>query len=387
MKRRALANLSAGMGPATERSGGSPSESDAEPETPRSLQEQNDSTSSYENADEGTVDTFEESDDAEPTQSESRKPNESGGEDASEPLADRHERLQELFDCFVPPEYQELISPSGIEQLQLGEAVCRSLTIMFTDIRDFATMSERMYIDELLDFLHAYFAFALPAIDQNGGFVDKFIGDAVMAVFAHNDLHQQARAAVKAAIGMLHNLELMTAYGFPISNTGIGINTGRTIVGLLGTETRLEPTSIGDAVNLAARTEAACKQYGAKLIITEYTLEKLGSDQDSYRIRELDHVAVKGKDKACRLYEVLDGEPDEGVRAMKTELLDSGDWPNALKFYSEGNFEEALKAFESCLNRYPADVASALFVDRCKQLIQNNVDRQTWDGVYKLRSK
>eukprot|EP01125_Pyxidicula_operculata_P001304 TRINITY_DN1119_c0_g2_i1.p1 TRINITY_DN1119_c0_g2~~TRINITY_DN1119_c0_g2_i1.p1 ORF type:complete len:1203 (-),score=291.69 TRINITY_DN1119_c0_g2_i1:63-3671(-) len=300
-------------------------------------------------------------------------------------LKQQFNHLEKIFSCFVPREYQELIAPNGIDKLKLGDTVCKCITILFSDIRDFTAMSEVMYIDDLMNFLNTYFAFALPPIEENGGFVDKFIGDAIMCIFAAPDQTTQAVNAVNAAISMLKNLDYMPSAGFKASSTGIGINTGRTLIGVLGTETRMEPTSIGDTVNLASRTESLCKSYGARLLITEYTLEKMGSKAEDFIIRLLDHVAVKGKNKACKLYEVIDGESPD-TKHLKMLLLDN--YTTGIDLFIKGDFEQSKRYFQKCIETYRNDKPSLLYIQRCEEMLKmENFDITTWDGIYKLSSK
>jgi len=168
--------------------------------------------------------------------------------------------LQKAFNCFVPLGYQQLIAPKGMDKLQLGDTICKRITILFSDIRNFTAMSEAMDISELMNFLNTYLAFALPPLEKFEGFVDKFIGDSIMCIFTHSDLSTQAYNAIMASICMLNSLDYMNKTGFRNVHTGIGLNTGRTVIGVIGTESRMEPTAIGDSVNLASRTESLCKQ-------------------------------------------------------------------------------------------------------------------------------
>jgi len=295
------------------------------------------------------------------------------------------QKLQKIFDCFVPKQFQELIAPRGIERIKLGDTVCKSITILFSDIRDFTTMSEAMYINDLMEFLNAYLAFSLPSLEEHGGFVDKFIGDSVMCIFAQRNVCDQACSAIQASIQMLHSLDSMKHLGFRPSRTGIGINTGRTLIGILGTETRMEPTAIGDSVNLASRTESLCKKYGARLMITEHTYEKLGTKAQNYTIRFLDHVEVKGKKKACRVYEVIDAESEKEIQ-LKMAIL--ADYEKAIQDFGQANFTNALLGFQKCLQTFPKELTCEIYVERCLELLlQTDFDKNKWDGVYQLQTK
>lgn len=300
-------------------------------------------------------------------------------------LSERLAYIETLFACFVPVEFFELISPKGRDRTQLGDAVCKSVTVLFSDIRDFSSMSETMAVSELMEFLNAYLAFAMPPIQENGGFVDKFIGDSIMALFSQ-DGTQQCISAVNCAISMMSHLDTLQDNGFTQVATGIGINTGRMIIGLVGVETRMEPTVLGDAVNLASRLESLCKVYDSRVIISQYTKEKMGRSAELYTLRELDLVAVKGKKLACRIYEILEADRKESQKG-KRMLLRPGLWDNALSTYREGNWDVALGLFEQCLKIWPMDKPSKLYIERCKTAMNNGIDPRKWDSTNRLSSK
>jgi len=147
----------------------------------------------------------------------------------------------------------------------------------------------------------------------------------------------------------------------------------------------MEPTSIGDTVNLASRVESLSKVYGAKILITQFTLERLGDDADSFLIRELDYVAVKGKEKPVKIYEVVDGESIENF-AKKSRLM--APFRLGLDHFAAGKFTHALGEFEKCLSIHEGDLASRLYRDRCNELLSDSsFDPSKWDGIYKLDYK
>ncbi|KAL6061936.1 Adenylate/guanylate cyclase domain-containing protein [Balamuthia mandrillaris] len=277
-------------------------------------------------------------------------------------------QMEKILGAFIPREYQDLIAPGGVESVELGDAVCKSITIMFSDIRNFTSITERMYVNQVMEFLNTYLAFALPAIVDEGGFVDKFIGDAIMAIFAQQDGQQQAVAAVRAAVTMLLALDFRNDTGFQIVETGIGINTGKAIMGVVGTETRMEPTVLGDAVNLASRTESLCKQYGARILITEHTKEAMKEvGEEEFTIRFVDNVTVKGKSSSCKIYEVLNGDRED-VRQAKEKILPL--YNSGLALFERGDISGALAAFTECTNLCPTDIPSQLYFCRCRNKLE-----------------
>jgi class 3 adenylate cyclase len=279
---------------------------------------------------------------------------------------------------FVPPQFQELIAPGrSLSSGLIGDADLRCISIIFSDIRNFTTMTERMYVKEVMKFVNTYLAFALPAIEAYDGFVDKFLGDGIMAIFAHSDVRLQATSAIRAALKVQHDLDFMAECGFRLVETGIGINTGRTIIGFVGTETRMSPTVLGDAVNLAARTEALCKVYGARVLITQNTLSQLASPTE-FSLRLVDNVRVKGKAQPCKIYEVIDADPD-AVRAAKMNALPA--YNAAMDLVMAGKFTEALEQFHVCLKMTPDDKPTTIWTIRCENMIRAPPP-EPWDGVF-----
>jgi class 3 adenylate cyclase/WD40 repeat protein len=300
-------------------------------------------------------------------------------------MQDRLAYIESLFACFVPVQFFEMISPKGRDRSRLGDAVCKTVTVLFSDIRDFSTMSESMAVSELMEFINAYLAFAMPPIQENGGFVDKFIGDSIMALFSQ-DGTQQCISAVNCAISMMHHLDGLQDNGFTQVNTGIGINTGRMIIGLVGVETRMEPTVLGDAVNLASRLESLCKYYDSRVIISQYTRDKMGRSVELYSMRELDLVAVKGKKLACRIYEILEAERKD-VQKSKILLLKEGLWDRALHTFRDGRWESALQLFQQCQTISPNDKPTKIYISRCQENISRGVDAHQWDSTNRLATK
>lgn len=309
--------------------------------------------------------------------------------ESSKDLKKRLSATENLFRLFTAHQFFKIISPYDTDKLQLGNATCRTVTVMFSDIRDFSALSENMSVSELMEFINCYYAFAIPPILEQGGFVDKFIGDSIMCLFTQQSGAEQSIAAVNCAVNILKNLDFMKSNGFKGVETGIGINTGRTIIGLVGTETRMEPTVLGDSVNLASRLESLCKVYHSRIIITEYTKEKMGRGADLFTIRELDYVAVKGKRIACRIFEVIDGDQPD-IRENKKKIIKDGHWKEALNMYQSGDFIKAQKLFENCLKIYPFDKPSKIYIDRCKSYISeslNEVNMSEWNPIHRLENK
>jgi adenylate cyclase len=186
-----------------------------------------------------------------------------------------------------------------------GESL--TVTILFTDIRSFTSISETMTAQELVKLLNEYFTEMVTVIMEEGGVVDKYIGDAIMAVFgAPVSKPDDARRAVRAAVRMRHALaklnERLVARGAPPIKTGIGLHTGEVVAGNIGSEARMEYTVIGDAVNLASRLESSTKELGTDVLISEDTNALLDNELETKAVRE---ITVKGRAKPVIVYEVI----------------------------------------------------------------------------------
>ena len=219
---------------------------------------------------------------------------------------ERHAKLKQIeltrsYERFVPHQFLDNLQKSSILDIRLGDHVHTEMTILFSDIRGFTSLSERMTPAETFRFLNEYLAHMEPIVKKRGGFIDKFIGDAVMALFHSPD------DAVAAGLDMLQSLERFNAersiQGEPPVDIGIGINTGKLMLGIVGGSTRMEGTVISDAVNLASRIEALNKTYGTRLLISESTYNALQSN--SFHCLDLGRSVVTGKSQAVKIYEVV----------------------------------------------------------------------------------
>ncbi len=258
-------------------------------------------------------------------------------------------------------------------------------TVLFSDIRSFTTFTEELGAQATVSLLNDYFTLMVECIQDEGGMLDKFIGDAIMAVFgtplAHDD---DPDWAVRSAIEMMNalggfNRERTAAALKPI-NIGIGINTDAIVSGNIGSPKRMDYTVIGDGVNLASRLESACKQYGARILISEYTYGKLKA---TYRVREVDRVIVKGKTQPVEIFEILDYHTGETFPEI-VEVL--GHFRDGIQCYRDMRWDASLKAFGEALRLCPDDALSKIYQQRCEQL-KKDPPPTDWDGVWVMKSK
>ncbi len=270
--------------------------------------------------------------------------------------------LSKTFQKFVPYEFLKHLGKDHITDLQLGDCRKQEMTILFADMRSFTKISENMTPEETFRFINTFLGHVAPAIQQHEGFIDKFIGDAIMALF-----HRYPDDALHAGIAMLQKLELFNeerkAAGDEPVSMGIGINTGTVILGTIGGPNRMEGTVVSDAVNLAARMENMTKEYGATLLISEHTFYGLYQPQQ-FACRLTDRVQVKGKAEWVTIWEVLDGNP---VITRRAKVATLKPFEQALSLYFLEEFAEAQSLFEACATENPDDKAAQLYILRCQQ--------------------
>ncbi|WP_293155467.1 MULTISPECIES: adenylate/guanylate cyclase domain-containing protein [unclassified Microcoleus] len=274
---------------------------------------------------------------------------------------DTEVKITEATSRFVPNQFLSFLGYDSIVDVKLGDAVELEMSILFSDIRDFTTLSEQMTPKDNFKFINSYLSYMEPLIVENHGFIDKYIGDAIMALFSEG-----ADNAVKAGIAMLHTLAEYNQHRASMGDVpiqiGVGINTGSLMLGTVGGRNRMDGTVIGDAVNLAARIESLTKNYEVPLLITQQTVDGLRNPAD-YGIRVIDKVQVKGKSEWVTVYEVFDADLPF-VKAGKLGTLPV--FTEALSLYNIYNFTEAAGLFADCLRENPGDRVARIYLDRCQ---------------------
>ena len=306
-------------------------------------------------------------------------------------LGESHDQLAEhnkAFEKFVPRQFLDRIATEGVENIVLGKAEGDFITLLFSDIRSFTELSEKMSPQEVLDFLNNYLKLMNEPIHAQLGFVDKFVGDAIMAIFDLPDLTDEVEAekAIQAAIGMqealkVYNQNFRDRAFFPIS-IGIGIHSGPVIIGTVGSEERMDSTVLGDAVNLASRLEGLTKYYGSQIITSHQTLSLL-NDTSVFNRRELDRVRVKGKSETVRIFEIFDADLPE-VRELKVKTRDY--LLEGLTYREQRNWQQASRALSTALEIYPEDKAAARLLGYIEALKTAELPVD-WDGSMNLQEK
>ncbi|MDH4200035.1 MAG: adenylate/guanylate cyclase domain-containing protein [Spirochaetia bacterium] len=291
------------------------------------------------------------------------------------------ERLLKAYDHFVPHTFLKLLGKESIIDVKLGDQVQSEMSVLFSDIRSFTSLSESMSPKENFNFINAYLKRVGPLIRDNKGIIDKYIGDAVMALFPTT-----ADDAIKTAIQMQRKVveynEERARAGYRPINIGIGIHTGNLMLGTVGESERMDSTVISDAVNLASRIEGVTKIYNLRIIVSEMTIKKLKNPELFY-FRLIDKINVKGKVESISIYEIYNVDTPEIV-ANKETL--KPDYNEALQLYFSSKFKESLEKLQKINARSLEDPIVKLYIERCQTNIQNGVD-SNWSGTTTMNTK
>jgi hemerythrin len=299
------------------------------------------------------------------------------------PAGTKHKRSSDLgatlspsqlksYRRFLPHQFMKLLGKNSVSDIQLGDSIELNMTILFSDIRGFTSLSESMTPQETFEFINAYLKEMEPALFESHGFIDKYIGDGILGIFPNS-----AEDALSASLSMLKRLKgfntLRRKRGVAPIHIGIGLNTGLAMVGAVGGAHRLETTVIGDAVNLASRLQSLTKTYGVLILISEHVLYSLEAPE-LHDIRFVDRVRVKGKEQPQSVYEVFDADSPK-LRMAKRR--------------SKSIFEEALanyhcrdiKRARSLLRRHlavcPEDTVAQVYAERCARFVKTGIHEGT----------
>jgi two-component system sensor histidine kinase ChiS len=296
----------------------------------------------------------------------------------------RTAQLQELniaYQRFVPREFLKLLMKESILDVILGDQTAQQMTVMFSDIRGWTTLSEEMTAQESFNFINAFLNRVSPVITAHQGFIDNFQGDGMMALFPKSaDDGVQAAIAMHAAVSEYN--EERKKKGYQTIGIGVGLHIGDLMLGIIGHEERLQGTVVADAVNLASRLEGLTRVYGSSISISEPTLDKL-IDPDQYKHRFVDRVQVKGKKDPVSVHEIFDGDPPTVIE-LKEQTKD--EFEQGLCLYYDRKFSEASVKFNQVLEKNPEDRAARIYLKRSANYMVNGVP-DDWTGVEVLTQK
>jgi class 3 adenylate cyclase len=288
---------------------------------------------------------------------------------------DRISGMNEAYVRFVPRQFLQFLGKDNFTDIKLGDQVQKEMTILFSDIRSFTELSEEMTPKENFDFINHYLGMMEPVIRSNNGFIDKYIGDSIMALFGES-VDDAIKAAVEMRLQISKFNDERKALGKKDVNIGIGIHAGNLMLGIVGSEGRMEGTVISDAVNLASRLEGLTKIYGASIIISEDALIKL-KNPIHFQYRFLDIARVKGKRDSVYIFEVLNGE-EEGIKKLKWETRN--EFGKAVDLYRNQKFEKAAELFQEIIKKNPGDLVARLYIGRCHETLEKGLPKD-WTGV------
>lgn len=289
-------------------------------------------------------------------------------------------KLRNMFGQYVPNELVNIMNENPEHYGFEGET--KTLTVLFSDIRSFTTISEKLTVVQLKELLNQYLTPITEAIFKHRGTIDKYVGDMVMAFWgAPVEDPDHAKNAMLCALEMIAITEkLKLAFvkkGLPPVEIGIGINTGLMNVGDMGSQFRRAYTVLGNAVNLGSRLEGLSKQYGVKIVVGEESVQ----NQEGFVFRKLDRVKVKGKEQPTEIYALIGTEEETSPEIIK----EISEYEQVLEAYFSGDFKTALAQFIDLDKRYPNQKLYQLYIDRVQDLISH--PPETWDGVYEWKIK
>lgn len=285
---------------------------------------------------------------------------------------------------FVPKEFLQHLERKSLAEVQLGDHVQRDMIVFFSDIRDFTTLSEAMSPQDNFNFLNSYLKHVNPIIRARNGFIDKYIGDAIMALFP-----ESAKEALQAAL----DLQVQVAKynqgrrlaGYVAIKIGIGMHRGELILGTIGEGERMQTTVISDAVNVASRIEGLTKTLGAPLLISGTVAEALSSsDRELFKLRNLGNIKAKGKTQAVEIFEVYNHDSPELIEHKDKwmEAFNAG-----MEEFKKGMFLTAGRIFQKIAELNPEDIPAAYFRDRCTLDVVRERGPGQWDGAEKIEVK
>lgn len=295
--------------------------------------------------------------------------------------------LERTLMHFVPRDLISFLGKASLLDVELGDQVEKTMSVVFTDIRDFTSLSESMTPKQTFAMINSYLSAMNPVISSHHGIIDKYMGDAIMALFPTS-----AHDALSAALSMLARLDEYNAgrsrAGYPPIRIGIGVNTGLLMLGVIGGGNRMEGTVISHAVNLASRLQTLTKTYGTPLLISEYTLYSLAEPQ-KFAVRHLGRVKVTGKAHAESIYEVFDHDAPQ-IRVQKARSLKK--FEEALAYYHTRAVKRALPMLEDIVRDNPGDIPAKVYLKRCVDYLKTGLyegteeysDDLEWRSEYDL---
>lgn len=283
---------------------------------------------------------------------------------------------------FVPREFLQLLARKSLRDVRLGDHVERQMTVFFTDIRSFTNLSESMSPRDNFKFLASFLRNVTPIIRQAGGFVDKYLGDGVLALFPGEPAQAVLAATqVQRQIARYNHGRRMA--GYRQVRVGIGLHYGTLMLGTIGTVDQMQTTVISDVVNVASRLEGMTKTFDINVVISGAVVEALPADHP-FKLRGLGSVTAKGKTESVDVFECYDTDSDE-LAELKTSLIPQ--WDTGMAAFREGKLIRANRVFAQIAERNPDDSVATYFRDRSTLDVASQFRGKTWDGSEHLETK
>lgn len=284
-------------------------------------------------------------------------------------------RIFEIASRFVPNAFLHSLNRERITEVLLGDHTEKEVTVLFTDIRDYTPLAEAMTPEENFKFVNAFHGRMGPNIQKYQGFINQYLGDAIMTIFP-----KKPEDALKAAVDMQKQLSKYNRKrrdrGRQAIKMGIGLHTGSLIMGIIGDQNRMDAATIADTVNTASRIESLTKHYGVSILLSEESIEKI-ENSDDFHLRYLGKVQVKGKKEPVGLYECYEGDsPEIVVKKMKVQP----DFEKGLRQFFNREFAQAAATFDQVLKTNPKDHPARLFMNKSSEYLLNGVP-DDWSGV------
>ena len=290
-------------------------------------------------------------------------------------------RIHEVTKKFVPHEFIRSLGKEKLTDVKLGDQVEKIVTVLFTDIRDFTTLSEKMTPEENFKFVSSFNARLGPVIRSNNGFINQYLGDSIMAIFP-DDPGDALHAAVNMQKAVHELNEERKANDLVPIRAGIGMHTGSLIMGITGDEFRLDAATISDTVNTAARIESLTKFYKSPLLLSDDTLQYINGHHQ-FHFRHLGGVRLKGKHRLLNIIECINGFDEIQLeKKLETLLL----FNEAMNDYHEKRLENASQHFQAILTKDPDDLTVILFLEKTKKYLREGVPKN-WTGTEEMVSK
>lgn len=290
-------------------------------------------------------------------------------------------RIYEAANKFVPHEFIRSLGRKVITDVQLGDQVQKIVTVLFTDIRDYTSLSEKMTPEENFSFVNSFNERMGPIIRQHGGFINQYLGDAIMAIFPGNP-SDALNAAIKIQKAVREfNVSRVLKKKTPIK-IGVGLHTGPLIMGITGDNQRMDATTIADTVNIASRLESLTKYYKADILLSESSLTGI-ADQEAFHLRHLGRVQLKGKLEPVSIYECFNGSNENDIKRKITTLPF---FQKAMFDYLNKSFSEASEKFYQVLEIHPEDMTAKLFLGNANRYLSNGLP-ENWNGVEEIHNK